>query len=109
MGRSSWSCWLISFWARRTGWARRCPPGPPPGPGNPGGGQDLYLAGGWGSSLPTHRRRIAYETYWGLRSQATSIRNYMSSQYKGATNTQEFTDMWMIAEVLDARLDEVYR
>ena len=67
------------------------------------------MAGGWGSSLGPHRKRIAYETYWELRRQAQNIRAYLATHYKGSTATQEYADLWTMAEILDGQLDAAYR
>ena len=91
------------------------PPGPggygspPPPAGAPSGGQDPYLCGGYGSSLAPGRRRIAHDTYWELRRQSTSVRNYMSQLYGGSRTSQEYYDLWTYAEMVDARLDDAYR
>ena len=84
------------------------PSGPPGGP--PGGwGQDPYLHGGWGSSIPSQRKRIAHDTYWEIRRQATSVRNYMSSHYPGSRGDQQFHDLWALAELTDIRVDAEYQ
>ena len=84
------------------------PPGPPPGPQGPPG-QDPYLAGGWGSSIGPHRRRVAFETYWELRRQAQNIRSYLAQHYKGSMATQKYADLWTMGEILDGQLDNAYR
>ena len=33
----------------------------------------------------------------------------MSTHYKGSRSSQEFADLWLMSEVLDAKLDEAYR
>jgi hypothetical protein len=44
-----------------------------------------------------------------LRRQATSVRNYLSQLYKGPRDTQEFYDLWTLAEMVDTSLDNAYR
>ena len=86
------------------------PFGPPGGPPPPGpGGQDPYLAGGWGSSIGPQRKRLAFDTYWELRRQAQSVRAYLSTHYKGGSGTQEYADLWTLAEIIDGMLDAAYR
>ena len=52
---------------------------------------------------------MAFDTYWELRRQATSVRNYLSQLYKGPRDTQEFCDLWTMAEMIDSSLDIAYR
>ena len=37
------------------------------------------------------------------------MRNYLSQMYQGPRSSQEFSDLWMLAEMLDGQLDIAYR
>ena len=79
------------------------------GPDGGGGGADPYASGRWVDTLPPGYKRIAPETYWSIRSMAPSVRQYLTLFYRGPKNTQEWNDMWNIAQSVDGTLEIAYR
>ncbi len=91
------------------------PPSPTGGPGGPidgGGGpweRGPYLQAGWRSSVDPGRRRVALETYWAMRRTSTDVRDFMTNHYSGLKQGDEWSDLWMAAEVVDSEADRAYR
>ena len=81
--------------------------GGPPGPSGPA--RDPYLTGGWGSSVPADRKRVAKDTYWAIRLRATSCRNYVMQCCSFDKKSQLQTELWQAAEIVDLEVDRVYQ